>query len=61
MRWHLSVKGGSVWNFPLTPARGAQPAPLHPTSPSLAYPGGVSGMIAVVETSEFLDDVKGVL
>ena len=29
--------------------------------PSLAYTGGVSGIIAVVETEEFLADVKGVL
>jgi mRNA-degrading endonuclease RelE of RelBE toxin-antitoxin system len=29
--------------------------------PSLAYTGGVSEMIAVVETEEFLADVKGVL
>src|ERR1039458_8443708 len=30
-------------------------------SPSMAYTGGVSEMIAVVETEEFLTDVKGVL
>ena len=34
---------------------------LPAASPSLAYTGGVSEMIAVVETEEFLTDVKGVL
>jgi mRNA-degrading endonuclease RelE of RelBE toxin-antitoxin system len=44
-------------------ARGSKPPrfPERCAYPSLAYTGGVSDLIAVVETEEFLADVKGVL